>query len=306
MTRVLEVDRAAKRFGATQALRGVSVTLDASERLALLGPNGAGKTTLLRAISGLVRLDSGEIRLFGQPVSPATRAASDVHLGVVPQELALYPMLTASENLLAFGGLLGLSGPVLRERVAWALHWARLEDRADHRVKTFSGGMKRRLNIACSVLHRPPVLLLDEPTVGVDPQSRQRIWEMLDELRASGTALLLTTHQMDEAQTVCERIVIIDHGQVIAAGTLEELIQQTIGPRRQVVLQLDAPLPAGLGADCVVDGRCVRAAVADVAQELPALLARVKAGGRRVEDIHVEQPSLHAVFIHLTGKELRE
>ena len=173
-----------------------------------------------------------------------------------PQGLALYPTLTAAENLRMFGEMQRIAAPELRDRVAWALQWTGLADRAREPVKRFSGGMKRRLNIACGVLHRPSVVLLDEPTVGVDPQSRERIWEMLDGLRNDGASLLLTTHQLDEAQKVCDRIVIIDHGRDIAAGTLAELIAQTVGPARRVTLLLDRPPDAArLGGDGVtIDG----------------------------------------------------
>src|SRR5262249_21933258 len=174
-------------------------------------------------------------------------------------------------------------------------------------VKGFSGGMKRRLNIACGVLHRPEVVLLDEPTVGVDPQSRERIWEMLDKLKQAGSSLVLTTHQLDEAQIRGDRIVIIDHGKTIAAGTFRELVERTVGTRRQVTLTLDRPLPRPLGGlPAEADGRTVRLQVTDVAAELPPLLEQVRAAGCHVEDVGVQSPSLQLVFLHLTGRELRE
>ena len=203
------------------ALDGATLTLGEGELLALLGPNGAGKTTLIRAIAGRVTLDGGDIRLFDRPVS-GRRTPPD--LGIVPQELAIYPLLTARENLEAFGRLQGLSRRDLGDRVKWALKVAALDDRTSEPIKTFSGGMKRRLNIACGVLHRPRVVLLDEPTVGVDPQSRERIYDMLTELTGDGVSLLLTTHHLEEAEARCSRTVIIDHGRVIASGTLPELV----------------------------------------------------------------------------------
>src|SRR3954447_20280749 len=228
---VLSVTNARKSFGAVKALDGASLELRKGELLALLGPNGAGKTTLIRAIAGRVRLDAGEIRLLGAPLSPLR---TPPELGIVPQEIALYPLLTARENMTAFGELQGLSGTALRSQIDWALERTGLADRASEPVKQFSGGMKRRLNIACGVLHRPRIVLLDEPTVGVDPQSRERIWEMLDKLKQAGTSLVLTTHQPHEAQTRGDRIVIIDHGKTIAAGTFRELVETTVGPGRQV------------------------------------------------------------------------
>jgi len=302
---VLTVTGAKKRFGDVVALDGATLALRQGELLALLGPNGAGKTTLIRAISGRVQLDSGEIRLFGRV--PAGRKTPP-ELGIVPQELAVYPALTARENLEAFARLQGVTRKDLSERVKWALAMAALDDRADEPIKGFSGGMKRRLNIACGVLHRPEVVLLDEPTVGVDPQSRERIWEMLDKLKQAGTSLVLTTHQLDEAQTRGDRTVIIDHGRVIAAGSLNELVEQTIGRYRLVTLRLDADLasaPNGAEIDSE-DARVVRAKVSDVARDLPALLAAVTAQQRAVEDVEVRGPSLQSVFIHLTGRELRE
>src|SRR5262249_47383676 len=194
---------ARKSFGTTAALQGASLALGPGELLGLLGPNGAGKTTLVRAAAGRVRLDSGSVELLGRPLRPGSPRPQ---LGVVPQEIALYGALSARENLEVFGRLQGLQGRALAERVAWALGWTALDARAGEPVKRFSGGMRRRLNIACGVLHEPRVLLLDEPTVGVDPQSRERIYEMLAGLRKGGTSLLLTTPQLEEAHATCDRI----------------------------------------------------------------------------------------------------
>jgi ABC-2 type transport system ATP-binding protein len=308
MSTVLSITGACKKFGETQALNDAAMSLHKGEWLALLGPNGAGKTTLIRAIAGRVRLDAGEVTLLGHALKGNSREAQIARqsLGVIPQELALYPLLTARENMRAFGELQGVRGPTLKQRIDWALEWTGLADRADEISKTFSGGMKRRLNIACGVLHKPEVLLLDEPTVGVDPQSRQRIWEMLGQLRDEGASLLLTTHQLDEAQQICDRIVIIDHGKSIAEGTLDQLVAKTIGRSRRVTLVLEHPLPGRVNGKLQQDGHAVHAQVEDVAAELPAMLAAVHNAGGRVNDVRVEAPSLHAVFIHLTGRELRE
>jgi ABC-2 type transport system ATP-binding protein len=228
-------------------------------------------------------------------------------LGVVPQEVAVYPLLSARENLEVFGRLYGLVGRALAARVDWALAWTGLDGRAQEAVKRFSGGMRRRLNIACGVLHEPRVLLLDEPTVGVDPQSRERIYEMLAVLRRAGTSLLLTTHQLDEAERLCDRIVVIDHGRMVAAGRLAELIAQTVGGGRLVSLAVDrAPAPPLAGLEPDAAGTTLRAHVTDIASELPALLQRAAAAGLELRDVSVTSPSLHAVFIHLTGRELRE
>ncbi len=280
MDDVLTIVGARKRFGGTQALDGAELTLAKGEWLGLLGPNGAGKTTLVRSVTGRVRLDQGTVALHGK-------------LGVVPQDLAIYPLMTARENLEIFGALNGLRDGDLKQRVGWGLDWTGLADRADQPTKKFSGGMKRRLNIACGILHKPDVILLDEPTVGVDPQSRQRIWEMLGELQAGGASMLMTTHQLDEAERLCERIVIIDHGKAIASGTLDTLIDQTVGRSRQVTIHVR-------GAPAEVHS------VQDVGGELPALLSVIDRDGRTVDDVRIEAPTLHSVFIHLTGRELRE
>ncbi len=303
-TAVLRVRDARKSFGTVQALAGASLQLAEGERLALLGPNGAGKTTLIRAVAGRVRLDSGAIEIFGRSLTPDERRGA---LGIVPQEIALYPLLTARENLEVFGRLHGVARTALKTRVDWALDWTGLADRAREPVKRFSGGMKRRLNIACGVLHEPRVVLLDEPTVGVDPQSRERIYEMLEQLRASGASQLLTTHQLEEAERRCDRIAILDRGAIIAHGTLAELIEKTVGRDRQLVIDLERP--AGQAVDGFASeagGARLVARVADLGAELPPLLERVKRAGLSVTDLTLRRHGLHEVFIHLTGKELRE
>lgn len=292
-----------KRFGDRRALDHVSLELRAGERLALLGPNGAGKTTLVRCISGSAIPDDGRIEMFGERL-PETGGRR--HLGFVPQEIAIYSELTARENLEVFGRFHGLSRREAKEAVDWALSWIGLWDRADESTKKFSGGMKRRVNIACGVLHRPRAVLLDEPTAGVDPQSRERIFMMLDELRQHGASILLTTHQLDEAEHASDRIVIIDRGRVVAEGRLEELIESTVGVNRHVRFRLAAPVPALAGFETNGDARELVTEVEDVALELPKLLARLGEAGAEIRDVDVRAPSLHSVFIHLTGRGLRE
>lgn len=303
----LEVRDAAKKFGATQALAGASFDVHAGELLGLLGPNGAGKTTMIKAIAGRAELDAGRIRLFGRDVK---RSDPRPELGVVPQEIALYKLMTARENLSAFGALYGVTGAELKSRVDWALEWSGLSDRANDLSKTFSGGMLRRLNIACSLLHRPKLVLLDEPTVGVDPQSRERIYEMLAVLKRDGVSVVLTTHHLEEAERRCERIVIIDHGRIVAAGTMSELVAQAMGRARVLAVQLgdplhaDVQLPAGWGTD---EHRVeVRVNVDDIARDVPARLAEITALGASVRGMDVTGASLQDVFIALTGRELRE
>jgi len=300
----LAVDNIHKSFGDRQALQGVSFRVRPGERVALLGPNGAGKTTLIRCISGRIRPDSGAVTVFGRSLE---KPGASHQLGVVPQELAIYSDLTARENLMSFGRYHGLRGRSLRDRVDWALNWIALEDRAHELTARYSGGMKRRVNIACGVLHRPRVLLLDEPTVGVDPQSRQRIFDMLDELSDLGTSIVLTTHHLDEAQQRTDRIVIVDHGRVIADGNLPDLIDQTVGPKRRVSFQMHGQLqsvPAGLAWD--PSQKRYACSVERLADELPDWISRLERAGGAIEDLEVHTPNLHDVFLHLTGRELRD
>lgn len=302
----LRVDSLKKRYRSLEALRGVSFNLKVGERLALLGPNGAGKTTLIRCLAGRTKPDAGTIELLGRQLPPTGQRES---LGLVPQDLAIYTDLTTRENLVAFARFHGLRGKVLVERVDWALQWTGLADRQRDLVGGFSGGMKRRVNLACGVMHRPKVLLLDEPTVGVDPQSRQRIFQMLDELYSLGTSILLTTHHLDEAEQRCDRIVIIDRGVVVADGTLAQLVDATIGASRHVKFRIDRPLasalaPWHLNSDALTDTLETR--VNDVAGQLPALLKGVRDAGYGILNVEVRAPSLHDVFLHLTGQELRD
>jgi len=234
----LEVTSLVKRFGPVTALDGISLKLRAGECLGLLGPNGAGKSTLIRCIVGRVLPDAGSAAVFGSPASSSEARAA---LGWVPQELALYPRLTCKENLSAFGRYYGLSGHKLAEAVAWCLEWAALEDRSGELAMNLSGGMKRRLNMAAGIIHRPRIVLMDEPTVGVDPQSRNRIFEMIEALRGEGAAIIYTTHYMEEAERLCDRVAIIDHGRIIAQGANQELVQNAFASRSQVVTRFANP-----------------------------------------------------------------
>ena len=307
LTPALAVTRVEKRFGAVRALAGASFQLDRGELLGLLGPNGAGKTTMIRGIAGRARFDSGEVTLLGRRLTPTDPRPE---IGVVPQELAIYKRLTARENLRAFGRLAGVPADRIQERVTWALEWSDLRERADEPTERFSGGMKRRLNIACSLLHEPSVVLLDEPTVGVDPQSRGRIYEMLAALRARGVSIVLTTHHLEEAEQRCDRIVIIDKGTCVAEGTVPELVRASVVASRRVDVALGTPWPESAalpaGATLADDRLELRATVTDVGVQLPVLLGQLAATGVRLDDVKLTGATLQDVFIALTGRELRE
>lgn len=297
------VEGATKRFGSSTALAGLDLQLRPGEWLGLLGANGAGKTTAMHAIAGLIDLDDGSIEVFGHRVHGPTPQL----IGWVPQEIALYSHLTARENLEAFGRLHGLRGTPLGEAVRWALGWTGLQSRAEERIVTFSGGMQRRLNIACGVLHRPRVLLLDEPTVGVDPQSRERILDMLEGLRENGTALLQSTHEFGDLERTSDRLVIMDEGRTIASGTVEELVDQTVGDHAVLTLVIEGTLlPEDFGDGVVYDDSTVTTTLHDVAEELPRLLAAVQRAGGHVVQLDVRRPGIAEVFMELTGRELRE
>jgi ABC-2 type transport system ATP-binding protein len=300
------VENFVKRFGATTAVKGVSLALQPGDCLGLLGPNGAGKTTLIRGIVGRVLPDDGRIRIFG---AEAGSQAARQMLGWVPQELAIYPRLTGRENLFAFGKYQGISGKELEEQTAWCLDWAALTDRGREPARNLSGGMKRRLNMAAGIIHRPRVVLMDEPTVGVDPQSRNRIFEMMQALRAQGTSILYTTHYMEEAERLCNRIAIIDHGSIISEGTHEELVRNAFGTSSQVVAHL-AGAESAIAAWVERRGGRIAEGIAQFTvqhpSEIAGLLDDASAHGFEPLDVSLRRPNLESVFLHLTGRELRD
>jgi ABC-2 type transport system ATP-binding protein len=302
----LRVDALVKRFSQVTAVDGITLELRPAECLGLLGPNGAGKSTLIRSIVGRVIPDAGAISIFGARVdSPAARGA----LGWIPQELALYPRLTCRENLRSFGRYHGLGGAALEEAVARCLGWATLNDRAGELVKNLSGGMKRRLNMAAGLIHQPKLVLMDEPTVGVDPQSRNHIFEMIEKLRAEGMSLIYTTHYMEEAERLCDRIAIIDHGKIIALGTHADLVRTTFGTRSQVLARYqgaDERIAAWVfeRGGHVVDGTAQFSI--EHPAEVAALLDASARAGLELLDVSIRKPNLESVFLHLTGRELRD
>ena len=296
---MVQVDRLRVTYGGVVAVEDLSFTANPGEIFGLLGPNGAGKTTCISCISGLLKPISGRAVVTGA-------------IGVVPQEIALYDDLSASENLSYWGGAQRLRGKALRARVQEVLEWTGLADRAREPVSRFSGGMKRRLNFACGIVHRPKVLLLDEPTVGVDPQSRVRLLELTRELARAGSTVLYTTHYMEEAESLCDRMVVVDHGRIIAQGTLPDL-RALLGERDLVrlsgVFQPDSVrrIFSGDGIDVVhADETLVTLALADASRRLPSIFASLAGAGAEIRSTTLSQPSLESLFIKLTGKDLRE
>jgi ABC-2 type transport system ATP-binding protein len=302
----LQVDALVKRFGKMTAVDGVTLELRAGECLGLLGPNGAGKSTLIRSIVGRVIPDSGTIAVFG---APAGSTAARNSLGWIPQDLALYPRLTCRENLESFGRYHGLGGAELDKAAAHCLGWATLTDRAGELVRNLSGGMKRRLNMAAGLIHHPKLVLMDEPTVGVDPQSRNHIFEMIEQLRAEGMSIIYTTHYMEEAERLCDRIAIIDHGKIIANGAHAELVRNAFGSRSQVLARF-AGSPDGVAEWVSQHGGHTVNGSAEFSIEHPTeiggLLDASAKAGFELLDVTLRKPNLESVFLHLTGRELRD
>ena len=309
---VLECRDLRKSFGDRVAVDGVGFSIGRSETYGLLGPNGAGKTTTISMICGLLVRDAGSVLVGGAPLDVNAVAAKG-HVGFVPQDLAIYPELSARENLRFFGQLYGLGGADLRSRTDEVLEIIGLADRADERTDGFSGGMKRRLNIGIGLLNRPKLLVLDEPTVGVDPQSRNAILSSVESLGQQGMAILYTTHYMEEAERLCDRVGIIDQGQIRAEGTRRELVS-LIGQRDRVDLAATGPLVAVADALRAMPGVNEATAheggigllVDEARTILPRLLESAAATGASVNGVEIVEPDLEAVFLHLTGRALRD
>jgi len=281
---VLNLDNVRKAFGKTVAVDGLSLAVRKGELLGLLGPNGAGKSTSVSLAVGLLEPDAGTVSIdgLGNPADPSVRQK----IGVAPQALALYDLLTADENLRFFGQMYGLSGAALDQRVAWCLDFVGLTERKADRVGGYSGGMKRRLNMAAAVIHDPDLLLLDEPTVGVDPQSRNKIFEIIEALHRDGRTVIYTTHYMEEAERLCDRIAIVDHGKLLALGTLAELLAAHGGPPTLLVR---------------TNGHEQRSQTANPLAELNRLAAQ-----SAIDSFQMERPTLEQVFLRLTGRSLRD
>jgi ABC-2 type transport system ATP-binding protein len=314
MTAILEVKNLVKKYGDFTAVDGISFDIREGEIFSLLGPNGAGKTTTISMLSTLYMPTGGEAAIGGHSISHDPMAVRNL-IGVVPQELALYEDLTARENLVFWGQMYGLSGKALKTRINEVLGQIGLADKADKRIKTYSGGMKRRVNIAVGLLHKPRLLFMDEPTVGIDPQSRRAILDSVKDLNKQGMTVLYTTHYMEEAEELSDRVGIIDHGKLIALGTQSELTRQ-VGENDTLILHIDESQNGKALAEAVRQVHSVLRAdltdhtVAVIAPEAEEILAPVitKANeqGIKIRSVDIKEPNLEAVFLNLTGRALRD
>lgn len=310
--KAIEVNDLRKSFGNLLAVQGVDLVAHQGEILSLLGPNGAGKSTTISMLSGLLSPDAGDAYIMGYSITQEPQAAKK-KLGVVPQEIALYPDLSARENLLFWGKMYDLRGSALKQRVDEVLEIIGLTDRQKDPVGKYSGGMKRRVNIAAALLHNPEVIIMDEPTVGIDPQSRRHILDNIKALNRQGMTVLYTTHYMEEAAELSDHIAIMDQGKIIAYGTNDELIK-LIGEQTRIDLTFNTEvahiLPAwkaieGVSTVDATDGK-VTMLVDDSNRVLPRLIEVAASGGVRILSVDIQEPNLEAVFLHLTGRALRD
>ncbi len=317
-TAMIEIRNLTKQFNPPDgviAVKNVSFSIFRGEIFSLLGPNGAGKTTTIGMISGLLTPTAGDVIVGGHSVTRESLAVRAL-IGVVPQELALYPTLSARQNLTFFGKMYGLGGRELKRRVDEVLAFTSLTERADDPVQEYSGGMKRRVNIGIGLLHRPQILILDEPTVAIDPQSRRNILDAVKALNAEGMTVLYTTHYMEEAQELSHRVGIIDHGEIIALGTQEELTHM-VGQQDTLVLKVPDVAPdlvkalgqlPGVSSCAPVpdDDGALHLLATDARQVLPEALRLINQAGLSLQAVEVREPTLEAVFLHLTGRALRD
>jgi ABC-2 type transport system ATP-binding protein len=311
---ILEVNHLVKKYGEFTAVKGVSFDIKEGEIFSLLGPNGAGKTTTISMLSTLYIPTSGDATIGGHSITKDPMAVKQI-IGVVPQEIALYEDLTARENLIFWGQMYGLSGNALTRRVDEVLNQIGLTDKSNNRVKTYSGGMKRRVNIGVGLLHKPRLLFMDEPTVGIDPQSRRAILDTVKDLNQQGMTVLYTTHYMEEAQELSDRVGIIDHGELIAIGTQKELTQQ-VGQSETLVLHIgenDDPQALAKSLDdvknvleAIASDHQVSIVTREAEEVLASVVTKANERGIKIRSIDIREPNLEAVFLQLTGRALRD
>jgi ABC-2 type transport system ATP-binding protein len=306
---MIEVKDIRKSYGDTQAVKGISFSINDGECYGLLGPNGAGKSTTINMLSTLFPPDSGEITINGLDIKNAREEVKKI-LGVVPQEIALYSNLTAWENMLFWGGLHSIAKSELHKKAEELLALVGLSDRKNEKVKAYSGGMKRRINLACALLHSPKILLLDEPTVGVDPQSRNMIFELIEQLNKDGMTIIYTTHYMEEAERLCDRIGIIDSGVIVAQGTLDELKQKS--EIKDVIVMECGQTPdqsflsSKLNLQVKVTDHTAYIESNDSKKDLTRCVIGCSDAGYEVHHIDIQKANLENVFLKLTGKQLRD
>ena len=314
MANILEVNNLVKNYGEFQAVKGISFSIKEGEIFSLLGPNGAGKTTTISMLSTLYAPTSGDATIAGHSVTKSPMAVRNA-IGVVPQDLALYEDLTARENLTFWGQMYGLSGTALKNRVEEVLGQIGLVDKAKDRVKTYSGGMKRRVNIGVGLLHKPKLLFMDEPTVGIDPQSRRAILDTVKDLNKQGMTVLYTTHYMEEAEELSNRVGIIDHGELIAIGTQKELTRQ-VGETETLVLHIgenedpEALVASFKGIKGILEANAINHEISVIthsaADVMAPVVSKANERGIKIHSIDIREPNLEAVFLHLTGRALRD
>ena len=310
---MIEIKDVTKSYGRHKVLQNVSFEIMEGELFGSLGPNGAGKSTLIDILTGIQSMDSGEIFINGKSIK-TDKVEIRKHLGLVPQDIALLEELNAVDNLEYFGGLYGLAGQELKSQIEKLLEVAGLTDKKKEKVKNYSGGMKRRLNIAVAMLHNPSILILDEPTVGVDAQSRQHIFDYIQSLAEQGTTILYTSHYMEEIETLCKRVFILDLGEEVAYGTKEE-VKKLVGHTQTVALTLDR-VPAGFdevlknsenGIQFVtVDGQDVELTIDQTIFSMMKLIEQVEQAQLVIKSVNVKETTLEEAFLQLTGKTLRD
>lgn len=308
----VEVRNLKKNYKDFWAVKGISFDIQEGQSFGLLGPNGAGKTTTISMLATLLEPSEGDITVGGYSIKKDTKKVKEL-LGYVPQDIALYPTLSAEENLIFWGRIYGLKGALLKERVKDVLEIVSLTDKAKNKIHTYSGGMKRRINIAVGLLHEPKLLLMDEPTVGVDPQSRNNILETIKELNEQGMAIIYTSHYMEEVEFLCEKVAIMDDGEIKGMGTVEEL-KELVGNKdmvkvqspRNLTVEEENKLREYFNSSLQVQDRELSLLVVNGSKEMANILSKIQGVGIEITSVDVQKPNLEKVFLHLTGKSLRD
>jgi ABC-2 type transport system ATP-binding protein len=309
---ILEIKNLVKRFNDNIAVDNVSISIKNGEIFGLLGPNGAGKTTIINTIIGLAKIDGGEIKVFGNSIKTNEMEIKQ-EIGIVPQDIALYDDMTAYENIMLFAKLYGLKDGLLKDRVQEALNFTGLWDRRKELVRKYSGGMKRRLNIACAIVHHPKLIIMDEPTVGIDPQSRKHILESVKKLNEMGSTIIYTSHYMEEVEELCTNITIIDHGKVIAKGSKDEL-KALIASEDKVTFELSSvnftivdEIKRVKGVkECIIEGKTIIVTSQKNSKNLGKIIDKISDTDSEILSLNIDKPTLEGVFLTLTGRTLRD